>query len=89
MGVIRNTLRLTEIMKEWKEKDDTSKLIWHPYLTYMINRLLKSDGKYRDVEIGTLYDQILTINKSKEGKSLIETILYPALCGVIYKLRRS
>jgi CRISPR-associated protein Csm1 len=88
MGVIRNTLRLTEIMKEWREKEDTSKLIWHPYLSYMINRLLKKDGKYKDDEIGKLYDEILSINKSKEGKNLKETILYPALCEVIYKLRK-
>ncbi|HRK00458.1 MAG TPA: type III-A CRISPR-associated protein Cas10/Csm1 [Ignavibacteria bacterium] len=83
MGVIRNTLRLTEIMKEWKN-GDSSKLIWHPYLSYMINRNLKTGIDYKDAKIGELYEEILSLNKKQSSKL---TILNPALCGVIYKLR--
>jgi len=86
MGVIRNTLRLTEIMKKWRDNNDSSKLIWHPYLSYMINRNLKGKG---NTEIDNLYKEILSISNTSEGTILKEQILFPALCGVIYKLRRS
>lgn len=85
MGVLRNLMRLVEILKEYREKNDTSKLIWHPMLTYMINRNLKSGDKYKDEDVGKFFEEVLTLNK--EDKKL-EKILYPAICGAIYKLRK-
>lgn len=86
MSVLRNLLRLVEIMKDYRENKDTSKLYWHPMLTYMINRNLKSEGKYRDESVGKFFEEVLSLNK--ENKNL-EKILYPAICGAIYKLRKN
>ncbi|MBK8549853.1 MAG: hypothetical protein IPL53_01875 [Ignavibacteria bacterium] len=87
-GVLRNLMNLIEIQKEYREKKDTSKLIWHPMLTYMINRNLKDkDGKYRDEEVGKFFDKVLQLSKD-EKEIKFEKILYPAICGAIYKLRK-
>ena len=88
MGIIRNMLNLSEIIKEWRLYNDTSKLIWHPHLTYLINRNLKDKhGNYKSEEIGEFFESVLSISKNTEELEL-EKILYPAICGVIYKLRK-
>jgi CRISPR-associated protein Csm1 len=87
MGVLRNLLRLVEILKDYRETGNTSKLIWHPLLTYMINRNLKKDGHYKDSKIGEFFEKVLSINKNDNDKNF-EKILYPAICGAIYKLRK-
>lgn len=87
MGVLRNLLQLVEILKQYREKKDTSKLIWHPMLTYMINRNLKDkNGIYKDTEVGNFFDDVLKFSKNEEEIEF-EKILYPAICGAIYKLR--
>ncbi|MCX7878087.1 MAG: type III-A CRISPR-associated protein Cas10/Csm1 [Ignavibacteria bacterium] len=88
MGTLRNLLQLMEILKNYRESGDTSKLIWHPLLTYMINRNLKRDGNYKDQEVGIFFDKVLSINNEDKEKDF-EKILYPAICGAIYKLRKS
>lgn len=87
MGVIRYTLEICKIMREWRG-GKPGKLTWHPQLTYIISRLLKYDnGSYKDKYVGELYDKILSVSKDEKAKEL-EKILYPVLCGVIYKLRK-
>jgi len=88
MGVLRNLMQLTEIMKNYRETGDTSKLIWHPMLTYMINRNLKKNDEYKDSNVGSFFETVLKLSKDKEEKEF-EKILYPAICGAIYKLRKS
>ncbi|MBV6479145.1 MAG: hypothetical protein HGGPFJEG_01906 [Ignavibacteria bacterium] len=83
MGVLRTLMQLVEILKQYREKKDTSKLIWHPMLTYMINRNLKKD---KDTEVGEFFKEVLKLNKNTEEINF-EKILYPAICGAIYKLR--
>ncbi len=89
MGVLRNLMQLVENMRAYRESKgrDTSKLIWHPMLTYMINRNLKDkNGEYKDKEVGKLFEKVLKL--SKEEKEIeFEKILYPAICGAIYKIR--
>ncbi|MBS1517943.1 MAG: type III-A CRISPR-associated protein Cas10/Csm1 [Bacteroidetes bacterium] len=86
MGVMRNLMRLIENLKSYREKGDTSKLMWHPMLTYMINRNLKDkNGEYKDKDVGKFFKEVLTLNQ--EDKNL-EKILFPAICGAIYKLKR-
>ena len=87
MGIIRNLLMVSENMKDYREKRDPSKLMWHPLLTYQINRLLKKDCKYPNTQIEEYFETVLSINKdSKESKEK-ELILYPSICSTIYKLR--
>lgn len=90
-GILRNLLFVSEIYKVYRESEckDTSKLIWHPLLTYNINRNLKRDGRYKskDPELGEFFDKVLEINKDTEKSKQLERILYPAVCSAIYKLR--
>lgn len=88
MGVLRNFMQLTENLKAYREKEDTSKLIWHPMLTYMINRNLKKDPEnYKDSEVGNFFKDVLKLNKNDKEINF-EKLLYPAICGAIYKLRK-
>lgn len=87
MGILRNLMQLSEMMKAYREKKDTSKLIWHPMLTYMINRNLKRNDEYKDPRLKEIFDSVLNLSKNKEEIKL-EKILYPAICGAIYKLRK-
>ena len=90
-GVLRNLLYFSKIMKDYEENGDTSLLMWHPKLNYMINRLLKDkDGKYQNNEINSFFDNALSINKnnSNEGKEL-QKFLYPLICETIYGTRNN
>jgi len=80
-------MQLSEMMKAYREKKDTSKLIWHPMLTYMINRNLKRNDEYKDTRVKDFFDSVLKLSKNEEDIKL-EKILYPAICGAIYKLRK-
>jgi CRISPR-associated protein Csm1 len=88
-GLIRNLLIMSELLKDFREKGDTAKLMWHPMLTYSINRNLKKDGKYKSVNPGIekFFESILSISKDEHEKQL-ERVLYPALCEAIYELRK-
>ncbi len=86
MGTIQNLLQIAELMKAYREKNDTSKLIWHPMLTYYINRNIKGKKK-TDPEVEAFFNKALNIYKDDEAKQL-EDILYPVLCETIYKLRK-
>lgn len=90
MGTIRNLLLVSEIIKAYKEDGDTSRLIWHPHLTYHIRRVLKDkDGNYKDPEVGQFFEKVLSIIRFNEESILIEEVLYPAVCGAIYRLRKT
>lgn len=86
MGTIRNLLQISEIIKDYEdeEKKDTSKLMWHPMLTYYLNRNIKGKAK---PEVEKYIENILSIYKDEETKKIHE-ILYPVLCETIYKLRK-
>lgn len=86
MGTIRNLLQIAEIIKEYEEKKDTSKLIWHSMLTYYINRNVRGK-KGTTKEMEDFFDKILSIYKDEEARK-IQDILYPVLCETIYKLRK-
>lgn len=88
MGVIRNLLTYSQMMKDYRENKDTRKLIWHPLLTYSINRNLMKNGEYLDQEVGAFFENVLKISKSEKELEL-ECLLYPVLCDTIFKLRSS
>lgn len=92
-SILRNLFIFAEMMKEYNESKgkDTAKLLWHPQLTYMINRNLKdSNGEYKkkliEEKTDEFFEELLSLNKKEEYKNLDE-LLYPACCGAIYKLR--
>lgn len=86
MGTIRNLLKLSEIIRAYEKNRDTSKLIWHPMLTYYINRNIRGKkGTTKEVE--EFFDKILSIYKDESARK-IQSILYPLLCETIYKLRK-
>lgn len=86
MGTIRNLLQISEIIRDYEdeEKKDTSKLMWHPMLTYYLNRNIKGKAK---PEVEKYFEKVLSIYKDEEAKKVHE-ILYPVLCETIYKLRK-
>lgn len=87
-GVLRNLLVLSRIMKDFSETDDTRFLMWHPKLTYMINRLLRDkNGNYENSEIEEFFNTALKINKNVPEAKLLENLLYPVICETIYALR--
>lgn len=86
MGTIRNMFQIAEIMRAYEKNKDTSKLMWHPMLTYYLNRNIK-DKKGVTKEMEDFFKRILSIYKDKESKK-IQEILYPVLCETIYKLRK-
>jgi hypothetical protein len=73
-------------MKEFRNKGETKDLLWHPKLTYQVNRLLKKNGQYLNEDVGKFFDMILKINKTQEEEEF-EKLLYPAVCSVIYLIR--
>lgn len=84
MGTIRNLFQISEIIKAYEENNDTSKLMWHPMLTYYLNRNIKGKAK---PEVERYFEKILSVYKDEEAKQMQE-ILYPVLCETIYKLRK-
>lgn len=87
-SIIFNMLSLSELMICYHEKNDTSKLLWHPYLTRMINRLIKDDrGRYTHPELGLFFDEALDISNYGKGKSEFHKMLYPVICSTILELR--
>lgn len=87
-GVVRNLLILSQIMKDFSETDDTRFLMWHPKLTYLINRLLRDkSGNYKNEDVEEFFDTALKINKNDPEAKLLENLLYPVVCETIYALR--
>ena len=86
VSMLRNLLFLSQIMKEYRRKGETKDLLWHPKLTYQVNRLLKKNGRYMNADVGKFFDTILKINKNQEEEEF-ENLLYPAICLVIYLIR--
>lgn len=85
-GMLRNLMILSEIMKNFREKGETKDLLWHPKLTYQVNRLLKRNGNYIHDDVGEFFEKILKINKDEEEQEF-EKLLYPAVCTTIYLTR--
>jgi CRISPR-associated protein Csm1 len=88
MGVIRSLLTFSDMMKDYRTNKNTRKLIWHPLLTYSINRNLMSNGTYNDNQVKEFFEDILKISKN-DKELAFEHILYPVLCDAIFKLRSS
>jgi len=90
-GVLRNLLYFSQIMRDYNVKNDTSFLMWHPKLNYMINRLLKINAnEYYNIEVKSFFENALKINKKNNIEAqLLEKILYPAVCEAIYGTRNS
>ncbi len=86
IGMLRNLMVLSEIMRDYRNRGETKDLLWHPKLTYQVNRLLKKNDKYTDAEVGTFFDKILKLDKNENEKEF-EKLLYPAVCTVIYLIR--
>jgi len=88
-GVIRNLFYFAKILKDFEEKNDTRLIIWHPKLTYMINRLLKDkNGNYKNTEIKDFFDLSLKINKDNTEAKKLASILFPLTCQTIYRTRK-
>ena len=90
-GILRNLLFFSKIMKDFITHNDTRLLIWHPRLTYLINRLLKDrHGDYQDAEVRNFFEDTLRINKKDSINALIlEQILHPVVCEAIYGTRKN
>ena len=90
-GILRNMLYFSGIIKELNETGDSKFLMWHPKLTYMINRLLKDkEGKYINPEVESFFDTALSINKKdKLNAVILEQILYPLISETIYATRNT
>jgi len=86
-GMLRNLMVLSEIMKDFRNKGETKDLMWHPKLTYQVNRLLKKNGHFEDASLGVFFDKVLKLNKDKH-EIAFEKLLYPAVCSVIYLIRK-
>lgn len=90
MGVLRNFMRLVEIRKEFTENVDSKKIIWHPLLTYLINRNLKrienNELVYKDLEVEEYFERFLDLTKNASNNFVLT--VHPAICGAIYKLRK-
>jgi hypothetical protein len=88
-GIIRNLFYFAKILKDFEEKNDTRLIIWHPKLTYMINRLLKDkNGNYKNTEIKDFFDLSLKINKDNTEAKKLASILFPLTCQTIYRTRK-
>lgn len=88
-GVIRHLLELTEIMLEFEINGKTEKLLYHPKLTYIVNRLLKDkSGNYSNEEVEEFFEKVLRINKDSTNRE-IKDVLFPLLNEVIYATRNS
>jgi len=85
-GMLRNLMVLSEIMRNFREKGETKDLLWHPKLTYQVNRLIKKNGVYIHKDVGGFFDKLLKISKDPEEQEF-EKLLYPAVCSVIYLIR--
>jgi hypothetical protein len=88
MGTVRNLLKFSEMMREYDEDNSkTEYLMWHPLLSYQIERNVKQRGAYPDNKMGNFFESILNlINKNEKDKQL-KKILLPALCGAIWRVR--
>jgi CRISPR-associated protein Csm1 len=88
-GIIRHLLELTEIMLDFENNGKTEKLLYHPKLTYIVNRLLKDkNGNYSSEEIEDFFAKVLRINKDNTNSG-IKDVLFPLLNEVIYATRNS
>lgn len=87
-GMLRNLMVLSEIMRNYREKGETKDLLWHPKLTYQVNRLLKKNDIYIYNDVGEFFDKILKINKNIEEEEF-EKLIYPAVCSTIYLTRNN
>jgi CRISPR-associated protein Csm1 len=85
-GTLRHLFIISGIMKEWRETGNTAKLMWHPLLSYSINRNLKKKGAYKNTEVGKFFESVLAVSKDRKAREL-ESIIYPAICSAIYKIR--
>lgn len=91
-GVIRALFDISVLIRNYLQKTDTEaktrNLIYHPMLTYMINRSVKDkQGKHKDDKAKEFFTKALAIpNKSNETDKFLLS-LYPLICTAIYKLR--
>jgi len=91
-GVIRALFDISVLIRNYLRKTDaearTRNLIYHPMLTYMLNRSVKDKkGNYNNGKEEEFFTKALAIpNKSPETDRFLLS-LYPLICSVIYKLR--
>ncbi len=88
-GILRNLLYFAKIIDDYNRKGDSEYLMWHPKLSYMINRLLKDkNGKYLNKDVEEFFEMALDINKKDNLEAMtLEKILYPVVCEAIYGTR--
>ncbi|MBI9072360.1 MAG: type III-A CRISPR-associated protein Cas10/Csm1 [Melioribacteraceae bacterium] len=88
-GVLRNLLYFAHLINSFRFNGDTQNLIWHPKLTYMINRSLKkSNNTYINSEVEEFFENALRINKTN-STDVFEVMLLPLICEAIYGTRNS
>jgi CRISPR-associated protein Csm1 len=82
LKILRNLYYLAGLKRSFPEKNNTSKFIYHPLLTYQIRKL-----KNIPDEVRKFLDFALIINNNNNSESeIMEKILFPAVCGALYKL---
>ncbi len=81
--LIRNFLQFAEMIGEF-DKGNMEKALWHPLLTYKINRL---GSKIENPDLKIFCDRILRLNK-EDKKSEMKQMLYPLIASVIYYTRK-
>jgi CRISPR-associated protein Csm1 len=84
-GIIVNLMTLSMMMKDFVEKGETKNLMYHPLLSYLVNRLLKDKNGYKNKDTGVFFDYLLNLKLNIDDKMF--RVLYPAVCTSIYRLR--
>jgi len=82
-GAVYYLLQSAEILKKFKKDGDSRRLLYHPMLTYYVRRNIKDKT---DSKVEQFFETVLSIAKNTEEQKL-ENILYPAVCGTIFKTR--
>jgi len=89
IGILRNLLILSEMMKEYYTSGNTNNLMWIPMLTYNINRNILRNGNYRslenEAEFKEFFSEALKIEMNKGFD--IKKVMNPLVKSTIYKIR--
>jgi len=93
-GTIYNLFYLSRLMKDFinnenKIRNVTSKLIWHPMISYLVNKNIKDlNGNYFSADAELFFSQSLAIPEKVKNIEGFINILYPLICISIYKIRK-
>ena len=87
LALIQNLLEFSKMMQKFRNSGDTSNILWHPHLSYLLDRNVKIKGNYPNKELEIFFRALLKVNKTEIEKK-DENIIYPLICNTIYSLRK-